>query len=65
LPAGYAVAATSYRDNGWTVKESIHDITALRTFFNGAVGRPDTALLVGLSLGSFVTATMAERGGGC
>jgi hypothetical protein len=61
---GYAVAATSYRDNGWAVKESIHDITALRAFFNGAVGRPDTALLVGFSLGSFVTATMAERGGG-
>lgn len=61
---GYAVAATSYRDNGWAVKESIHDITALRAYFNGAVGKPDTALLVGFSLGSFVTATMAERGGG-
>jgi hypothetical protein len=61
---GCVVAATSYRDNGWAVKESIHDITALRALFNGAVGRPETALLVGLSLGSFVAATMAERGGG-
>jgi hypothetical protein len=61
---GYAVAATSYRDNGWAVKESIHDITALRALFNGLVGKPETALLVGFSLGSFVTATMAERAGG-
>jgi hypothetical protein len=61
---GYAVAATSYRDNGWAVKESIHDITALRGLFNGLVGQPDTALLVGFSLGSLVTATLAERAGG-
>jgi pimeloyl-ACP methyl ester carboxylesterase len=61
---GYAVAATSYRDNGWAVKESIHDITALRGLFNRLVGQPDTALLVGYSLGSFVTATLAEQRGG-
>jgi pimeloyl-ACP methyl ester carboxylesterase len=61
---GYAVAATSYRDNGWAVKESIHDIIALRGLFNGLVGKPDTALLVGFSLGSFVTAELAERAGG-
>jgi pimeloyl-ACP methyl ester carboxylesterase len=61
---GYAVAATAYRDNGWAVKESIHDITALRAAFNGLVGTPETALLVGFSLGSFVTATLAERAGG-
>ena len=61
---GYAVAATAYRDNGWAVKESIHDIVALRSHFNGQVGKPDTALLMGFSLGSFVTATLAERGNG-
>jgi hypothetical protein len=61
---GYAVAATSYQDNGWAVKEAIHDIAALRAFFNGAVGNPDTALLVGFSLGSLPTAELAERGGG-
>jgi hypothetical protein len=61
---GYAVAATSYRDNGWAVKESIHDIVALRALFNGLVGRPTTSLLMGFSLGSFVTATLAERAGG-
>lgn len=60
----YAVAATAYQDNGWAVKESIQDITALRTFFDEAVGQPETALLAGFSLGSFVTATLAERGAG-
>jgi hypothetical protein len=61
---GYAVAGTAYRDNGWAVKESIHDIRALRAFFNGAVGTPDTAILAGFSLGSFVTATLAEENAG-
>lgn len=59
---GYAVAATSYRDNGWAVKESIHDITALRALFNQLVGRPETALLMGFSLGSLATARLAEQG---
>ena len=61
---GYAVAATSYRDNGWAVKESIHDITALRARFNGLVGKPDTALLMGFSLGSLATAKLAEQRSG-
>jgi hypothetical protein len=61
---GYAVAGTSYRDNGWAVKESIHDITALRALFNGLVGKPETALLMGFSLGSFVTAELAEKRSG-
>jgi hypothetical protein len=61
---GYAVAATSYRDNGWAVKESIHDLTRLRALFNGLVGQPDTALLAGFSLGSLATAELVERAGG-
>jgi len=61
---GYAVAATSYRDNGWAVKESIHDLTRLRGLFNGLVGQPETALLAGFSLGSLATAELAERAGG-
>lgn len=61
---GYAVAGTAYRDNGWAVKESIHDLRALRALFNGAVGKPVTALLVGFSLGTLATATLAEENGG-
>ena len=61
---GYAVAATSYRDNGWAVKESINDLTRLRALFNGLVGQPDRALLAGFSLGSLATAELAEKAGG-
>jgi len=61
---GYAVAATSYRDNGWAVKEAIHDLTVLRGLFNELVGQPETALLAGFSLGSLPTAELAERAGG-
>ncbi len=61
---GYAVAATSYRDNGWAVKESINDLIRLRGLFNRLVGQPDTALLAGFSLGSLVTAELAEKAGG-
>jgi hypothetical protein len=61
---GYAVAATSYSDNGWAVKEAIHDITALTSYFRGAVGVPESTLLAGFSLGSFPTLELAERNGG-
>jgi hypothetical protein len=62
--AGYAVAATSYSDNGWAVKEAIHDVTALTSFFRDTVARPESTLLVGFSLGSFPTYELAERNGG-
>jgi dienelactone hydrolase len=61
---GYAVAATSYSDNGWAVKEAVHDLTALTSYFRDAVGVPESTLLVGFSLGSLPTLELAERGGG-
>jgi hypothetical protein len=61
---GYAVAATSYSDNGWAVKEAIHDVTALTSFFRETVAVPESTLLVGFSLGSFPTYELAERTGG-
>jgi hypothetical protein len=61
---GYAVAATSYSDNGWAVKEAIHDVTALTSFFRDIVGVPESTLLAGFSLGSFPTYELAERTGG-
>lgn len=60
---GYAVAATSYRDNGWAVKEAIHDLTALTSFFHETVATPQSTLLVGFSLGSLPTLELAERTG--
>lgn len=60
---GYAVADTSYRSNGWAVKEMIADVVDLREHFEETVGTPTRALLAGFSLGSFPTAVRAERGG--
>lgn len=61
---GYAVAGSAYRDNGWAVKEGIHDTRALAAYFRGAVGNPETTLLLGFSMGSVVTYDLAERSAG-
>jgi hypothetical protein len=61
---GYAVAATSYSDNGWAVKEATDDIAALTSFFRDTVSVPESTLLAGFSLGSLPTFELAERTGG-
>jgi hypothetical protein len=61
---GYAVAATSYSDNGWAVKEATNDLTALTSFFRDTVAVPESTLLAGFSLGSLPTYELAERSGG-
>jgi dienelactone hydrolase len=61
--AGYAVADTSYRTNGWAVKEMITDVADLAEYFEANIATPQRSLLAGFSLGSFPTAERAERGG--
>lgn len=61
--AGYAVADTSYRSNGWAVKDMIADVVDLAEQFEATVATPQRTLLAGFSLGSFPTAERAERGG--
>ena len=55
LAAGYAVAGSAYRDNGWAVREGIADTRNLVRYFNDAVGEPDTTIIFGVSMGSVVT----------
>jgi hypothetical protein len=62
--AGYAVAGSAYRDNGWAVKEGGRDIRALTSFFNGVAGKPATTLLWGFSMGSLVSLSEAEQTNG-
>ena len=64
LGQGYALAGSAYRDNGWAVKEGIHDTRLLTSFFNGRFGKPDTTLLWGFSMGSLVTFASAEAANG-
>lgn len=61
---GYAVAATSYARNGWAVKDALHDLTSLASYFDETIAQPNRTLLVGFSLGSVMTMELAERSGG-
>ena len=64
LAQGYALAGSAYADNGWAVKEGIHDTRVLTTFFNEIFGKPKRTLLWGFSLGSIVTFAEAENAAG-
>ena len=64
LGQGYALAGSAYSDNGWAVKEGIHDTRLLTTYFNGRFAHPKRTLLWGFSLGSVVTFAEAEQANG-
>jgi len=64
LGQGYALAGSAYQDNGWAVKEGIHDTRLLTSLFNGRFGKPDTTLLWGFSMGSVVALANAEAANG-
>jgi pimeloyl-ACP methyl ester carboxylesterase len=64
LAQGYALAGSAYRDNGWAVKEGIHDTRLLASFFNGRFGKPSKTLLWGFSMGSVVALATAEAANG-
>ena len=64
LAQGFALAGSAYADNGWAVKEGIHDTRALTTHFRGLFGKPDRTLLWGFSMGSVVALATAEQANG-
>ena len=64
LSQGYAIAGSAYQDNGWAVKEGIHDTRLLTTFFNGRFGKPRQTMLWGFSMGSIVALAEAEAANG-
>lgn len=61
LGAGYSVAGSAYRDNGWAVQEGINDTRDLVNHFGSVVGKPDTVILVGFSMGSVIAFESIER----
>ena len=63
LLEGYAVAASSYRLNGWALFKTNNDLRALVQTFAAEFGQPDQILLYGASLGGAVTAAALEKGG--
>jgi hypothetical protein len=64
LAAGYALAGSAYRDNGWAVEEGIHDTKDLTVLFHSLVGQPDHTILWSVSLGSIIGLENMERFGG-
>jgi pimeloyl-ACP methyl ester carboxylesterase len=61
LSKGYAIAYSSYSQNGWAVKDGAIRMRQLRGYFAGAYGEPSKALLVGASEGALISIMLAER----
>jgi hypothetical protein len=61
LQEGYAVAASSYRLDGWAVFKTNADLEALYEVFVENFGVPQEVIVTGASLGGIVTAAALER----
>lgn len=61
LDRGYALAASSYSNAGWAVKEGIKDTKNLTIFFKTHIEKPDLTILWGDSMGSVVTLKSIEK----
>jgi hypothetical protein len=60
LKAGYALAGSSYKSNGWAVGDGIAADKALHDKFVSLVGKPKRTYVWGDSLGGLVTEVVAE-----
>ena len=60
LDSGYAVACSSYSENGFAVQEGTVDTLALNYYFKKQFGKPERTFLVGHSLGGLVCVRLAE-----
>ena len=61
LSAGYAVAYSSYAENGWAVKDGAARTHELRELFIGRFGAPTHVYVMGRSLGGLITVFLAEN----
>jgi alpha-beta hydrolase superfamily lysophospholipase len=62
LARGFALAGSSWSQNGWAVPQGVAADEALYAHFAKAVGTPKRVYLWGDSLGGLVTQTLAEKG---
>jgi pimeloyl-ACP methyl ester carboxylesterase len=61
LAAGYAVAYSSYAENGWAVKDGAERTHELRELFTTRFGVPSHVYVMGRSLGALITVMLAEK----
>ncbi|WP_426566946.1 hypothetical protein ACPPVT_10585 [Angustibacter sp. McL0619] len=62
LEQGYALAGSSWSQNGWAVPEGVAADEALYAYFARTVGTPRRVYVWGDSLGGLVSQTLAEQG---
>ncbi|MGE3469792.1 MAG: hypothetical protein AB7O28_05560 [Vicinamibacterales bacterium] len=60
LAAGYAVAASSYSSNGWSLDDAVRRTHQLSGIFTAYAGRPNRTYLAGHSMGALVIVKMVE-----
>ncbi len=61
LSRGYAVAYSSWSENGFAVKSAIRHSNLVRELFDERLGRPRHTFLVGQSLGGLAAIALAEK----
>ncbi len=60
LQQGYALAGSSYSQNGWALQQAFHDQIALLNFFDKTCGHPSRTIAWGHSLGGIITAGLVQ-----
>ena len=60
LQQGYALAGSSYSQNGWAIQQAFHDQIALLDFFDATCGHPTRTIAWGHSLGGIITAGLVQ-----
>ena len=58
---GFAVAYSSFSENGYAIEDAVQRTHQLRGLFTSEFGRPARSLLVGNSLGALAVAQLAEQ----
>jgi pimeloyl-ACP methyl ester carboxylesterase len=60
LQQGYALAGSSYSQNGWALQQAFHDQIALLNHFDAKCGQPTRTIAWGHSLGGIITAGLVQ-----
>ncbi len=60
LHQGYALAGSSYSQNGWALQQAFHDQIALLNFFDATCGQPTRTIAWGHSEGGIITAGLVQ-----
>ncbi|GAC1396954.1 MAG: alpha/beta hydrolase [Ktedonobacteraceae bacterium] len=60
LSKGYALAGSSYSQNGWALQQAFHDQTTLLNYFDTTCGYPTRTIAWGDSLGGIITAGLVQ-----